>query len=335
MSARNGTGTVADPGPVDDAEANSRDAAAEPRRPDRAKAAAEREEHKLDAAVRRVGERARARRAGHDPSIRITRVDPASLAPTSSDDPACGNCGLPFQPGEGRRRDGTHGAPVHANGGCERARRRAAVPETDSAADPATSPANGSSTPPPASDAAEQLVGAWRDQVIVDWLRAEGPKTAREIATRFAIGQPQDAITRLRTRGLIEKTGVKRLAAGIKSGRPGAEYRATETQPRGCEPSAVRKDPVPGPKRELQVGSAARDTVAPPQESRPESEHAGGPVGDPAPHEPLTMREQLAVRYIAALVNSIDRASILRGDPPPMHVYDRIERLLAIQDTAA
>jgi len=81
MNARNESGPVADLRPVD-VGAESQDAAPEPGQRQRTDAAAEREERKLDAAVRRVAEQARARRPGHDPSIRITHVDPALLVPS-------------------------------------------------------------------------------------------------------------------------------------------------------------------------------------------------------------------------------------------------------------
>lgn len=64
-------------------------------------------------------------------------------------------------------------------------------------------------------------------------------------------------------------------------------------------------------------------------------DHAADRTDDTTPAGALTVHEQLVVRYITALINSIDRASILRDAPAPEHVYDGIERLLRIADGAA
>ena len=176
-----------------------------------------------------------------------------------------------------------------------------------------------------------------RDHAIVAWLHAEGPKTASEIAARFAIKQPQDAMVRLRANGLIETTGVKRLPAGATTGRPGAEYRALKRQPQasstgarvdGATALSEAAGGLEGHTRDAAAASAAAEDA---HELRRADERQDD--ADPAPA--TTAQEQLVLRYITALITTIERASILRTEPPPAHVFDRIERLLGIHDAAA
>jgi hypothetical protein len=339
MSARNGTAVAADEHALDVVASDAEDTT-DLCREGTARRAAERNERALDAAVRRVAEQARARRPGHDPSIRITRVDPSSLehAPLT-DNSECADCGLAFRPGDGRRRDADrNGALVHTTGGCDRAL-RAAARTGEPSPQREQPPVNAPAAPAPASDAEERLVGAWRDQAVVEWLQAEGPKTAREIARQFAIKQPQDIIARLRTRGLIEKTGVKRLAAGTKGGRPGAEYRAIDGQAETPHPVKQPTVAVMGssePADELELAArATRDTPAAASDTKVEPDNSNDRADDTAPAGTTTVYEQLAVRYLSALITSIERASILRNETPPAHVFDRIERLLQLQDGPA
>lgn len=49
----------------------------------------------------------------------------------------------------------------------------------------------------------------------------------------------------------------------------------------------------------------------------------------------MTVHEELVVRYIGSLIDWVSRSSYVRDDGPPEHVYDRIERLLQIQDGVA
>lgn len=205
--------------------------------------------------------------------------------------------------------------------------------------------------------------GASLQDRIVAYLTEHGPASAPQIsqALRANAGSVSAAIRTLRENGMIARDGHAPSPAG---GRPQVVYcavtpilRAPDSQARtgdaeAEQPAAAAQPQVlPGP-GEASSGDAA--------DARPERSQTGttttgaeaagreaaaptqpAPVGDtadtagaPVSVDELTAREQLALRYVRALITQLERASILR-DPVPEHVYDRVERLLDLGPSAA
>lgn len=180
------------------------------------KAAIARNERTLDEAVRRVGQRDLARRPGHDPSMRVRHLEPEpSAAPM--DNAECADCGLPFVPGDGRRRDAAHhDLLVHTSDGCERARRRHGrtvvgpqpVQPEETKMEAATAAPEPAVEPVPARN------------LILDHLAEHGPSIGGAIAR--ALGRTtQNVTTRLRQ---MEAEGrVRRTGRSLQAGRGGPQ----------------------------------------------------------------------------------------------------------------
>lgn len=158
-------------------------------------------------------------------------------------------------------------------------------------------------------------VAKWRQAEIVDWLRENGPAIKSEIAAHFDLPAHivQHDISALRIAGLAQKTGKSRQ--GPKGGRNSEEFCAAEHAPPPPEPKPDVQEVVREVEREVQE-------VVPAPASAPDSSG-------------ITVQQQLTVRYLTVLIGWIERSSIVRDQGPPEHVYDRIERLLGIQEGVA
>jgi DNA-binding Lrp family transcriptional regulator len=303
----------------------------------RSRATAERNAHEENERVHAVAEKAR--RPGYDSAVTVRHLEPTTPRVENKE---CAACGLPFLIGEGHWRDpDRHNLLVHSKGGCERARERAAARGVE----PATAD-------PPAEHTS---VAQWRDESVAEWMRDEGPKTTPEIREHFGLSNSTavDVVKRLRARGLIERTGTERAAQG-RGGRPAFGFRAVE--PREAEPAGANPSGAEGaqPKSESPtVGEPEPPLVLTAEQASAEvrrqdgtgdeqetETHVGNareiyvenqpPHGEPT--ENATAYEWLTARYVAALIASIERASVLRAESPPVHVFDRIERILGIAE---
>lgn len=334
----------------------------------KARTTAERNARNLDDAVRRVGQREQARRPGHDPTVRVRQLEPTVAEPDDNTD--CAGCGHVFLIGEGHWRDPSrHNLLVHTKGGCDRARSRAAAvraPQPEEASVDTATQADGSPGVPPSAGEDVNVTLSRRIQIF-EWLLAEGPQTIADIQAHFEISNAtaRSDIEQLRVEGRLERAGVER--SGPRGGRSSVEFRAFDSlraRPADAEPSvpdellgaagevvdrdgeeksiaeriAERRDagltidPTPFPDR-LDATERTREigeqvcreleacySVAP--ETEPEITNR---------ESRITVHEQLVVRYVSSLISTIDRASVLRAEAPPEHVFDRIERLLQIE----
>jgi predicted ArsR family transcriptional regulator len=204
-------------------------------------------------------------------------------------------------------------------------------------------------------------VALWRRDQIFEWLYAEGPKTIAEIKDHFDLtpNVSKADVAQLRVEGRLERTGTERQ--GPRGGRPSTEYRAVlregpaEEPPVPDELLGAAGEIVDRDGEEKSIGERIAErydldlTIDPtPYGDRPGasertrriSEEVRLELEGSAPEDepviaPITVHEQLVVRYITALIGWIERSSIVRDQGPPEHVYDRIERVLQIQDGAA
>jgi hypothetical protein len=202
-------------------------------------------------------------------------------------------------------------------------------------ADAAPSPEEPAAEPAHRSTAEIQQIVRWRRTEIRDWVREQGAATTDEIRRHFDLTHnvAQRDVEWLRANGLLVKTG--RSRPGPKGGRPSHEFEAVEDalSPDGSTVSAARgvEDPPEQPSGSG-AGGVSTTRAATDEVSQPEPSGGGFiEVVEPALVE-LTIHQQLTVRYIGALIGWIERSSIVRDQGPPLHVYDRIERLLEITD---
>jgi hypothetical protein len=209
-------------------------------------------------------------------------------------------------------------------------------------------------------------VASWRREEIFEWLYAEGPKTIAEIKDRFELSQnlARAAVDQLRLDSRLQRTGRERQ--GPRGGRPSAEFEAVEPAGVVGEPETPASalgaggDEVDHDGRATtiseQIAYRAENRLTIPAEPFPDREGAseetrriGAEVdaelgrvyaeddADLAPAVPgaLTLHQELTVRYVAALIDWVSRSAYVRDDGPPDQVFDRIERLLGIQDGVA
>jgi hypothetical protein len=206
-------------------------------------------------------------------------------------------------------------------------------------------------------------VTLWRRNEIFEWVLAEGPKTIVEIKDRFELPQNTAAtdVAALRAEGRLERTGAERQ--GPRGGRPSAEYRAVTAELPASEPPVPDEllgaagELVDDEGEEKSIGeriSERRDlgwTVDPtPFGDRPGASEHTRAISEEVRHQvealyqaddeqpvdaPITVHEQLVVHYVSALIGWVERSAFVRDQGPPDHVFDRIERLLQIQDGAA
>jgi hypothetical protein len=209
-------------------------------------------------------------------------------------------------------------------------------------------------------------VAAWRREEIFEWLYAEGAKTIAEIKDRFELSQAlaRAAVDQLRVEGRLQRTGRERQ--GPRGGRPSAEFEAVEPAGVVGEPEtpasalgaggdevdddgrattiseeiAYRRDngltipAEPFPDRE----GATEETRRIGAEIDAELGRAYAEEDQDAAHaapDGLTVHQELTVRYVASLIDWVSRTAYVRDDGPPEHVFDRIERLLGIEDGVA
>jgi hypothetical protein len=220
-------------------------------------------------------------------------------------------------------------------------------------------------------------VAAWRDEEVVEWLRGDGPAVPVEIRERFGIpkGSIGGLLQRLRTRGLIERTGVTRCMPG-RAGRPGPEFRAVEPGDdsgfTNHESSFTKHELTPPPTPDALLGAAGdvvdrdgagrtiAETIADRRDSgvtidptpfgdRPGASERTRRISEEVrvelegryqpdeiePAAPMTVHEQLVVRYLGALIGRVERAGMGGISEPPEHIYERVERILQIEGGAA
>lgn len=298
-----------------------------------AKTKAEQNARAMEERIARVVEQAR--RPGYDATITVRQVEPA--APAAVDNVDCAGCGLPFLIGEGHWRDPSrHGLLVHSKGGCERARARAALreqpaaPTEDAASTPSTEKATMSARAVNAKEAGERN---W--QAILGVLRRDGETQQVGLIEQAGIpkGSIHAVLKRLADKGeIVMREELDARGAVSKFWSLASAISATVAAP--AEPRA----PADEPPAETPPEQPADELALQPDESdhseaEDESEHPFELSAELAAID-MTVHEHLVVRYIGALITTIDRASILRAEAPPEHVFDRIERLLEIRDGA-
>jgi hypothetical protein len=257
----------------------------------------------------------RARRPGYDPTVTVRHVEPEVKPPENID---CAGCGHPFLIGEGKWRDpDRHGLHVHTKGGCERARSRLAARKL---AEPVEEPAPVTPAPRPPVNARE--AGKRNQQAILVALAEHGEM--QQAALAAAAGVPGGSIAAVVKR-LADRGQIVRREAGAPGGPPTVLWRLADAP--APEPASPEPEPAV-----LTVEQAAADVRRQDGIGGEPEPIASPPEPEPEPDEDATAFEWLTARYVTALIASIERASVLRGEAPPEHVFDRIERILGISE---
>jgi hypothetical protein len=218
----------------------------------------------------------------------------------------------------------------------------------------------------------DSQVAEWRRTEIFEWLLDDGPKTLVEIRDHFNLADhvAQQAVRDLRITGHLQRTGQERQ--GPRGGRPSPEFEAVEPVradtsgepetpaqvlgdagdeiPYDGKPPTISEqitdraekrltiDPRPFPEREGATEETRR--IGEEVDAELERVYGGDDGGELEPEfmnheERITVHEELVVRYIGSLIDWVGRSAYVRDDGPPEHVFERIERLLGIQDGAA
>jgi hypothetical protein len=188
--------------------------------------------------------------------------------------------------------------------------------------------------------------------------RARGPSRSRYgAATRSSNGcSPRDrrrsrtfgALRELQCHGPLRRRSAARRRAPRAHGRRAsrtARRPPIDRVPRGRPNHFPRPN---GRRRGRAAGRTDRGAVGPPEAPRGDAADTDRTIEEGQHDEqeepaavgreaaaPITVHEQLVVRYVSALIGWVERSAHVRDQGPPDHVYDRIERLLQIQDGAA
>jgi hypothetical protein len=141
---------------------------------------------------------------------------------------------------------------------------------------------------------------------------------------RAAAGVPGGSIAAVVKR-LADRGQIVRREAGAPGGPPTVLWRLADAP--APEPASPEPEPAV-----LTVEQAAADVRRQDGIGGEPEPIASPPEPEPEPDEDATAFEWLTARYVTALIASIERASVLRAEAPPEHVFDRIERILGISE---